>query len=173
MSEHQQQLTEEQGAVNEEQLVPVGEAIKYRKRAQVAEQRVEALSQQLAESEQKLGETQGRLATVGLEGELTRQLVVAGAVDLEVALLLAKEQCGSSDETGPDIGAVVEQLRQKRPGLFGTSNDSFAPATAGRRRANQGSGARLEQMAQQANQTQSRKDMQEYLRLRRSVRGAG
>ena len=79
----------------------------------------------------------------------------------------------ASDEAGKDVGAVVEQLRQKRPGLFGTSNDSFARTTAGLRRANQGSGARLEQMAQQANQTQSRKDMQEYLRLRRSVRGAG
>ena len=166
MSEYEQQLTQEQGTVNEEQLVPVGEAIKYRKRAQAAEQQVESLSEQL-------GEAQSQLATVGLEGELTRQLVAAGAVDLEVALLLVKQQCDSSDEAGRDVGAVVEQLRQKRPSLFATANDVLAQPTAGVRRTNQGPGVRLEQMAQRANQTQSRKDMQEYLRLRRSVHGAG
>lgn len=165
MSEQEQQHTEEQGTVNEEQLVPVGEAIKYRKRAQAAEQQVESLSEQL-------GEAQSQLATVGLEGELTRQLAAAGAVDLEVALLLARQQCRSDAEASNDVGAVVEQLRQKRPGLFASASEVVAQPTAGVRRTPQGPQVRLEQMAQRANQTQSRKDMQEYLRLRRSVRGA-
>jgi len=184
MSQDQQQLSAAQSgqsqtekvfdsnSVDTEHLVPVSEAIKYRKRAQIAEQQVEQLSQKLQEREREQETIQKRLGEVQLETELTQRLVKAGAVDIELALLLAKKKLSGGGEM--DTQALVAELQKDRPILFsdsiGETAATLAGPTAGLRPQNRGGLSNLSQKARQAQQSGSRKDMQEYLRLRRSVR---
>ena len=184
MSQDQQQLSVEQSrgelepsceSVEDEagRLVPVTEAIKYRKRAQAAEKQVAELNEQLTDQQQQRDDLQERLKHASQEMELTQQLVKAGAIDVEVATLLAKKQLGKGERQPQDGKELVECLRRERPYLFaGGSQESggLAGPTAGvRSRGTTGSG-NLSRTAQRAAQSGSAKDMQEYLRVRRSVR---
>jgi len=189
MSQEQQKLTGESGVEldleNERhdaeerqdfsgQLVPVSEAIKYRKRAQAAEQQVEQLSRQIKESQQKQKEAQDRLEKVSLDNELTGQLMKAGAVDMELALLLAHKKLDSANGQEIDMKDLTGALQNERPFLFADSSEEadsgLAGPTAGVRALNKGGQRNLSRLAQQAQNSGSRKDMQEYLRLRRSMR---
>ncbi len=68
---------------NQEQMVPVSEAIKYRKRAQVAEQQVQKLTEKLQNSQQIQQDTQVQLNEKEQENKLTQELVQAGVVDVD------------------------------------------------------------------------------------------
>lgn len=175
--------TEEEKSVADpriqDQFVPVSEAIKYRKRAQAAEQRVEQLTETLEAHEQETKRLEDHFEEVRLENELTQRLAKAGVNDLEVALLLAKQSLKSAsdqDQNGErqdaDIHQIVNSIRQERPYLFaGEESSLFAVPTAGlHRQQSQGSAAVLSKQAQKVMQSGSRKDMQEYLRLRRMAK---
>ena len=71
-------------------LVPVAESIRYRKRAQSAEKKLEVLTEQLAEAKSQTDKMSEQLSTIQTEQKLTHKLVAAGAVDLETATLIAK-----------------------------------------------------------------------------------
>ncbi len=158
------------------QMVPVSEAIKYRKRAQAAEQQIESLSEQVEEHQQAHKSAQTRLAQSELENELTRQLVDAGVVDTEVALLLLHEQLHRGEDD-PNINKIIQTMQQQRPYLFnrlanGSAGEmSYVPPgpTAGLPAPANGAAASLAKTAQLAQRSGSRKDMQEYLRMRRSI----
>ena len=173
--ESQDQLAAELREQDQDRLVPVTEAIRYRKRAQAAERQVEELAEQLRTSELAQGDMEQRVSESNLECELTRHLVKAGATDIEVALLLAKHElkAGDSDKP-PEINALVGSLRREKPYLFGDSSEEAAPAvaapTAGVRARKSAGASNLPRLAQRAAQSGSRKDIQEYLRMRRSVR---
>jgi len=186
MSQQQQQLTTESGqlptecanearAPETEHLTSVAESIKYRKRAQTAEQQVQALTQQLKEQQQNQQDIEARLIETQLDTELTRQVVRAGAVDVEAAVLLAKKQYSEKEET--DVKLLVEGLRKSRPHLFfetaETAVATLAGPTATIRSRNNGCVSTLSRLAQQAQHSGNRRDMQEYMRLRRSVRNLG
>ena len=185
MSQDQQQLSVEQSrgelepsceSVEDEagRLVPVTEAIKYRKRAQAAEKQVAELNEQLTDQQQQRDDLQERLKHASQEMELTQQLVKAGAIDVEVATLLAKKQLKGRGQELQDSRELVESLRRERPYLFGDGpNESaggLAGPTAGVRSRKSAGTSNLSRMAQRAAQSGSAKDMQEYLRVRRSVR---
>ena len=162
---------------NLDQFVPVSEAIKYRKRAQAAEQRVEQLAETLEAHEQEAKRLEGHFAEVRLENELTQRLAKAGVNDLEVALLLAKESLKSSagqdgQRQEADMGQVVKSIRDERPYLFaGEETSLFSVPTAGLHRPqSRGSAAVLSRQAEKVMQSGSRQDMQEYLRLRRMAK---
>jgi len=154
------------------QLVPVGEAIRYRKRAQAAEQRVEALRGELEERARQQATAEARAEAAASQAELVERLARAGASDLEVALLLAEKRRASAGESC-SAEQLVGQLRQERPELFGGGGVlpgvSLATPTAGARSGFAGRGNRLGQVADQVRRSGSRRDMQAYLRLRRSV----
>lgn len=189
MSQNQQQLTElstresssqsgEQTRLEsgeQEQLVPVTEAIKYRRRAQTAEQQIHDLSEQVKALEAERADSQNRMENVLLERDLTSQLVAAGARDVEVALLLAKEQAKNSDGQGLEISSIVETLRNERPYLFCDRveevRQALAGPTAGVRSGRDAGVTSLTRLAEQARTSGNRIDMQEYLRQRRSVVG--
>ncbi len=156
---------------NQEQMVPVSEAIKYRKRAQTAEQQVQQLTEKLQNSQQIQQDTQAQLNKKEQENKLTQELVQAGVVDVEAALLLAQKKAETYQDNH-DMRGLIEALRNERPYLFshpvGEVSASLAAPTAGVRSSGGGVNNLL-RSAQRAQQSGNRRDMHEYLRMRRAV----
>ncbi len=116
---------------------------------------------------------QTELAQVRRENDLIVQMAQRGVVDIEAAaLLISRKHAG---EGGDDnIDALIEQLRQDRPWLFGR-NDQTAPAmnqpTAAVRSERNTDRIEMDKAARQARQSGQRRDLIAYLRLRRLKRG--
>lgn len=170
--ESQEGLSEdkvEQEDLNNARLVPIGESIRHRKRAQSAERRVEELAGELSESRAEATRLADELKGVQKEQELTKRLVAAGARDLEAAVLIAKSRLAKDEKS--DLGGVVEQLKKEKQYLFGeTSIGGVNPALRTSPAKEQRSGAGvLERAAKRAAGTGNRSDLQEYMRKRRSI----
>jgi hypothetical protein len=148
-------------------LVPVSESIRYRKRAQSAEKKIESLGEQLAEAKAEAKKTAEQLKRFQVEQKLVRELTDAGAVDLETAVLIAKARM--EEETEADIDNVIKQLKKEKQYLFaGVGRTVTATKTAGAKERMEGSQTVLERAAKKAATTGSRTDLQEYLKLRRN-----
>ena len=148
-------------------LVPVAESIRYRKRAQSAEKKVEALAEQLAQAKAQACEAVEQLNSIQVEQKLTRKLATAGAVDLETAVLIAKARV--EGETEADLDGVIEWLRKEKQYLFrGGDVTAAAQKTAGAKDRMQNSQTILEKAAKRAATTGNRTDLQEYLKVRRN-----
>jgi len=163
-----------------EQLVPVSEAIRYRKRAQAAEQQVQELRARSGQQEREQQEMAARLTAARREAELTREMMKAGAVDVEAGVLLAGRRLEARSEGDDErsIGEVISELRRERPWLFREAGSDGGGGAAGptagvrgRQAGGQATLGRLGGLAQRAQESGTRRDMQEYLRLRRAVRG--
>lgn len=148
-----------------ERLVPVGEAIRYRRRAQEAEKEAATLEQQLQASRAKNEQLAGELNEAKLEVRLIASLTAAGASDLEAAVLLAKARM---EGTNGDVDSVVEQLRKEKTYLFEDVETSGAISkTAGVKERKPSGQSVLDRAAKRAATSGSRADMQEYLHVRR------
>lgn len=149
-------------------LVPVSESIRYRKRAQLAEKHNEALSEQLEQSRSQAQGFSERIGEMETERKLTSRLAVAGAIDVEAAVLLAKTRLGSGK--GEDIDGVVEQLRKEKGYLFGAGQGFAAVSqkTSGVRDKRTCAEAVLSRAAKRAAQSGDRIDIAEYMKLRRN-----
>jgi hypothetical protein len=148
-------------------LVPVSESIRYRKRAQSAEKRIDELAGQLAEAKAEAKKTAVKLSGIQVEQELIRKLTAAGTIDLEAAMLIAKARIESQTEV--DMDGMIKQLRKDKQYLFaGTDGTLTAKKTAGAKERMEGNGTVLERAAKKAATTGSRTDLQEYLKLRRN-----
>jgi len=148
-------------------LVPVTESIRYRKRAQSAEKRVEALTEQLAEAKSQVTTMSEQLSNIQVEQKLTRKLAAAGTVDLETAVLLAKARM--EGQTEADLDGVIEQLKKEKQYLFGSVSGAVtAKKTAGAKERMTNNQTVLERAAKKAATTGNRTDLQEYLKLRRN-----
>jgi len=147
--------------------VPVSESIRYRKRAQSAEKKIEELAEQLAEAKDEARMTGEQLRTIRFEQKLRRRLADAGTVDMETAVLLAKTKIEGEDQA--DMDNVVKQLQKEKQYLFaGKTPVMAARKTAGARQRVEGGQTVLERAAKRAATTGSRTDLQEYLKLRRN-----
>ncbi len=158
-----------QGDINSSlKLVPVAESIRYRKRAQSAEKKVETLAEQLARAKSQSCEMAEELRCIQTEQKLMRKLASMGTVDLETAVLIAKARIEAQDDA--DLDGVVEQLKKEKQYLFGNSNSGAVRAkkTAGAKDLMQNSQTILERAAKKAATTGNRTDLQEYLKLRRN-----
>ncbi len=157
-----------QDDVDNSKLVPVAESIRYRKRAQSAEKKVETLSEQLAQAKSQIGGMAEELSSIQIEQKLIRKLVAAGTVDLEAAVLIAKARV--EGETDADLDSVIEQLKKEKQYLFGNYKDVTVTAskTAGAKDRVTNDQAMLEKAAKRAAATGNRTDLQEYLKLRRN-----
>ena len=160
--------TAEQDVTNNDvKLVPVTEAIRYRKRAQSAEKTIETLNEQLAKAKSEAKNTAEELDNIQNEQKLMRKLADAGAVDLEAAVLIAKVR--TKGETKADLDGVVEQLKKEKQYLFANSDRAMAAKkTAGAKDRMVNSQTVLEKAAKKAATTGNRTDLQEYLKLRRN-----
>jgi multidrug resistance efflux pump len=148
-------------------LVPVAESIRYRKRAQSAEKKLEVLTEQLAEAKAQTEKMSEQLSTIQTEQNLMHKLVAAGAVDLETATLIAKVRMQNQNEA--DVDGVIEQLKKEKQYLFGGTSGSVTPGkTAGARERVGNNQTLLERAAKKAATTGNRADLHEYLKLRRN-----
>ena len=121
-------------------LVPVAESIRYRKRAQSAEKKIEALAEQLREAKSETTKMAEQLSSIEVEGQ-----------------------------TQAGLDGVVEQLKREKQYLFtGSSGAVTAKKTAGAKDRIQNSQTILERAAKKAAMTGSRTDLQDYLKLRRN-----
>jgi hypothetical protein len=149
-------------------LVPVAESIRYRKRAQSAEKKIEDLTEQLAQARSESARIAEQMSDMRVEQQLTRKLVAAGAVDLEAAVLIAKTRM--EHEAKADLDGVIEQLRNEKQYLFDNNNAEAVALqrTAGVKDRVQNNQTMLERAAKRAATTGRRTDLQEYLKLRRN-----
>ncbi len=157
-------------------LVPVGESIRYRRRAQSAEKKAETLAEELAQAKTQISEMNEQLGNIQLEQKLVKKLSAAGVVDLEAAVLVAKarltkggfDKLTAGDEA--DLDGCVEQLKKEKQYLFGgSSNVTTSKKTAGARDRQANAQTGLERAAKRAAKSGSRTDLQEYLKLRRNL----
>ncbi|MDD5458545.1 MAG: hypothetical protein PHF37_04045 [Phycisphaerae bacterium] len=128
---------------------------------------VDELKAELESERTKVGELTAKLEDVRLEGELSRKLAEAGAIDIDGALAIAKEKI---TDGSIDANACVEELKKQKRYLFAVSADkvTLPVKTAGaREKINSGETA-LQKAAQKAARSGSRVDLHEYLRLRRT-----
>ncbi len=150
----------------DEKLVPVGEAIRYRKRAQGAEKEAADLAEEAKQLRELNEELTGDLEAMRTDHELMRALSSAGAVDLEGAVLIAKSRLENGEDK--EIASVVELLRSEKSYLFGgQAQRKVASKTAGVKEKESGGQRVLENTARQAAVSGSRADVHEYMRIRR------
>lgn len=185
--EHSNQASSQIGAAK---LVPVGESIKYRRRAQQAESQLQEFEQQLKEFQSQLELRNEELAAAEAQRDeanfqLTaaesrmaaeRMLNEAGVVDIETASLLLSKRVDMSKELDHEsLAHNVEQLLLDKPFLRGVPNAakrfgmSLPTKTASAKLPRTGPAAQLAQAAEQAAQTGNRRDVAHYLRLRRQA----
>ena len=159
--------TEQSQAGDDVKMVPVAESIRYRKRAQSAEKKIEVLTEQLAQAQQQSAKLSGQLSDIRTEQELMHKLISAGAVDVESAVLLARARM--QDKTDSDPDAVIEQLKKEKQYLFESVERSLTTTkTAGAKERDAGVHTVLERAAKKAAATGNRTDLHEYLKLRRN-----
>lgn len=149
-------------------VVPVTESIRYRRRAQSAEKKAQALAEQLAQANEKITKMSEDLDSLQLDQKLAHKLTSAGVVDLEAAVLIARTRM--QDRAEADVDSCVEQLKNEKHYLFGPSQEALTPRkTAGAKdRVTHGQTV-LERAAARAAQTGHRTDLQQYLKLRRKL----
>ena len=147
-------------------LVPVTESIRYRKRAQAAEQELGGLREKLKTMESELTQQRHVIESLERRQKIDAILADADAVDLEVARLLTESAVEAMDE--PDVGAAVHELRRTKPYLFRRSDAPGAAAMPARSR--HAASQRVDQIADQAASSGDRRDLLRYLRLRRNGR---
>ena len=171
MSQHEQEIVTD---VQEEQekMAPVSESIRYRKRAQAAEQQLEQLSLQVEKQQEQLAGLQRALDEKTKDQELNQALTQAGVEDVEAAFLLAQMRLQTDEGREAGLKQVIADLEQERPWLFydkrAGARQSPGP-TQGVRRDAPGGKETLNRLAEQARNSGSRRDMQEYLRVRRTI----
>jgi hypothetical protein len=155
------------GDIANQKFVPVTESIRYRRRAQGAEKKIETLTEELAQARLQASEMAEELNSIRMEQKLMHKLAAAGAIDVEAAVLIAKAKISSDTEA--DLDAAIQQLKKEKQYLFsGTGAAATSKKTAGAKDRMQNSQTVLERAAKKAATTGNRTDLHEYLKLRRN-----
>ena len=152
---------------DESKLVPVTESIRYRKRAQGAEKKVEDLTAQLCQREKEALMLSEQLDNLRSEQQLTKKLIAAGTVDVESAVLLVKTRM--QEQKDLDVDELIEQLKEDKQFLFKNSSKNVTTMkTSGAKDHTTDVYANLANAARKAADSGSRRDLQEYLKVRRN-----
>ncbi|MCX5649490.1 MAG: hypothetical protein NTX40_10435 [Planctomycetota bacterium] len=179
------------GGRQEPQAV-IRESAKYRRRAQEAERRAEALEAELEamrgereEESSRLGadltaarseaeDLRGRVEAIERDRRLEREFLSAGCADVEAAVALARHRL-AGQEPPEDLKTFARALLAEKPHLrgepaaaAGAAARGLGPCTTGVKPAG-ASGQRrvLDRLADQARQTGNVKDVMTYMRARR------
>lgn len=147
-------------------LVPVTEAIRYRKRAQAAEQELSELQTQLKAQEVRLNEANEAIERLERRQRIDALLTESESVDLAVARLLTEQAVSEMDE--PDVDLAVKDLRRHKPYLF-RQQSYGSPAMAAHPT---DTADPAEQAAERAINSGNRRDLLDYLKLRRRATSA-
>ncbi len=156
-------VDEQQPGIGGEKLVPVSEAIRYRKRAQTAEQQLEQLNTELGDLRTKLTEADQVITALERRQQVDALLMEADTVDLEAARLLTEQAVLMMDE--PDVTMAVKDLKRHKPYLFRRRTEAGSSAMAPTIETPGHDPAEL--AAQDAARTGDRRDLLRYLRVRR------
>jgi hypothetical protein len=152
---------------DESRLVPVTESIRYRKRAQVAEKKVEELTERLSQLQKQTMSLNEQLDEIRSEQKLTNKLIAAGTVDVESAVLLAKTRMREQEDL--DVDDLIEQLKKDKQHLFKKSPENVtASRTSGAKDRTSDGYAVLAAAARKAANSGSRRDLHDYLKTRRN-----
>ncbi|MEO1235565.1 MAG: hypothetical protein AAFX76_02125 [Planctomycetota bacterium] len=144
-----------------EKRVPVTEAIRYRKRAQSAEQQLGELHDRFGQLQRQLDESRQTIVALERRQKIDALLTDSDAIDLEAARLLTEVSVSQMDE--PDVDAAVSELRRQKPYLFRRRSPRSGSAMAPRVE----TPAEEELAAERAAASGDRRDLLDYLRLRR------
>ena len=147
-----------------EKLVPVSEAIRYRKRAQQAEQSLQEMHRRVAALEESLHQSQATADRLERRRAIDAMLLDADAIDLDAARLLTEAAVEQMDE--PDVKLAVDDLRRHKPFLF--HRDPLAGLSAMGPRHDHAMHDPAQSAAAEAASTGDRRDLLRYLRLKRS-----
>ena len=172
MVEEKEVLSEDE-VVGDDRMVPVGESIRYRKRAQSAEKQLADVREQLGETKVENEKLSKRINGFEVERSLSTELIKAGIGDVEAGVILARAELEKDGEA--DVAGVVLKLKNEKSYLFGNGNDgnsdiSSSVKTSGVKQKVSGSRVVIERYAKRAAESGSRADMMEYLRVRRKFR---
>ena len=150
-----------------EKLVDVSEAIRYRKRAQIAEQKKTLLEQELAEQRSEVEKLSKNVSQMTVERQLIEKFVSAGVRDLEAAVIIGRNRLEKDSQVTAED--VVEQIRKEKSYLFNDGPAATVSAkTSGVKDKLSGTTGTLERAAKKAIKSSSRADLQEYMRTRRN-----
>ncbi|WP_432798402.1 hypothetical protein [Poriferisphaera sp. WC338] len=152
------------GTEKEERLVPVTEAIRYRKRAQVAERTVIEMRNDLEKLEQDLSESQDLVDYLERRQKIDSLLSESDAIDMQAARLLTEMAIEQMED--PDVRLAVDDLRESKPYLFRKRGPGHALAMPVRDQLDQGD--ELYGAAEAAASSGARTDLLRYLKLRRN-----
>ncbi len=167
----------------------VRESIKYRRRAQEAERRVEALEAEVRALREERGSDEAGLADdlgaaraearelrTELDAfrrtrRLEQELVRAGCGDVETALALVERRLADG-EGGADAAELTRQVLAEKPHLraesLGRGGPTLPPGTAGAKPPGPApAGRAVEQLAERARRTGQPSDVAAYMRARR------
>lgn len=146
-----------------ERMVPVAEAIRYRKRARAAEQELSTLQSQFDETQQRVEQAEQTIDALERRQRIDALLAEADTIDLDAARLLTEVAVQSMDT--PDVTEAVDDLRRHKPYLFRQgAEDPGGLALAPRFDELDDP---MAQAAEQAQHSGDRRDLLRYLRLRR------
>ncbi len=120
--------------------------------------------QELEGMKEALAEVQAELDKVRFEKSLAVELTRAGAIDVEAAIKLAGE--------GEEVKEIVDSLRNSKPYLFDRKvvGEIGGAITASVKVRKSVGLDKLSEAAKRAKKTGRRRDLFEYLKLRRSLR---
>lgn len=148
---------------DQDKLVPVSESIRYRKRAQSAEQALEQLQSRVDNMALALSDNEQTIASLERRQRIDELLNDADAVDLEAARLLTEVAVTQMEDQ--DVAVAVEDLRRHKPYLFRQRRESAQ--AMGLAPHDSADGSPLDHAAEQAVASGDRRDLLRYLRLRR------
>lgn len=145
-------------------MVPVAESIRYRKRAQTAEQQLEETRNRLSEIEAQLSSADETIEHLERSQRVNELLTDADTIDIDTARLLTEAALLQMEI--PDLETAVSNLKRQKPFLFrhrrpaSRAMSAHVPDPAAMDQD-------LEHAAAQAAATGHRRDLLSYLRLRR------
>jgi hypothetical protein len=142
--------------------VPVAESIRYRRRAQAAEQRLAELQAKFDQAADELRRTRTQLESVERRQRIDQLLIESDAVDLEAARLLTELAVSRMEPA--DVKLAVDDLKKRKPFLFRRPAPAISSMAA---RPRGDAPAQLADIAQAAAATGDRRQLLKYLRLRR------
>ena len=123
--------------------------------------------EQLATAEAQRDELKHQIDMLNVRSSAERVLYNAGVTDIETAMaLLDKRKVFSEDLAAGQISQTVEKLLRDKPILIATPQ-AIPSKTASPRLDRSALGVRLSRSAAQAARSGNRRDVTEYLRLRR------
>ena len=169
-----------------DKLAPALEALKQRRQVQQGQERLRVLEQQLEAAQSQLSNQADQIALAEAQRDelqtamevhrqrtaAERMFLLAGVADTEAAMLLLEKRVKLGEEPdGPELQQAVERLLLDKPYLLPSGPAGGTGKTASRRITTSLTG-QIAKAAARAVQSGHRRDVIDYLRLRRQAGGA-